>query len=131
VNEFSAINSLFKYCVNFDINERRWPYKYDRWSCSAIADLVGWVEARNPTYNKISVIIEEKLINPTNQQAQASLRVCQMLSNSYKDIHLFRFDDQVGDVFILAGDDIQIVVPPTGYWYFLWNLILRQWIKQN
>jgi hypothetical protein len=86
---------------------------------SAIADLVGWVSFLNPTYNKISVIIEEKLINPTNQQAQASLRVCQMLSNSYKDIHLFRFDDQVGDVFILAGDDIQIVVPPTGYWYFL------------
>ena len=66
-----------------------------------------------------NVIMEEKPINPTNKQAQASLRVCQMLSNSYKDIHLFRFDDQVGDVFILAGDDIQIVVPPTGYWYFL------------
>ena len=33
-----------------------------------------------------------------------------MLSNSYKDIHLFRFDEKTGNVFILAGDDIQIVV---------------------
>jgi hypothetical protein len=66
-----------------------------------------------------NVIIEEKSINPTNKQAQASLRVCQMLSNGYKDIHLFRFDDRIGNVFILAGDDIQIVIPPDGEWYFL------------
>jgi hypothetical protein len=67
----------------------------------------------------LNVIIEEKPINPTNKQAQACLRVCQMLSNGYKDIHLFRFDERLGDVFILAGDDIQIVVPSTGDWYFL------------
>jgi len=42
-----------------------------------------------------------------------------MLSNSYKDIHLFRFDEKTGNVFILAGDDIQIVVPVDGEWYFL------------
>lgn len=42
-----------------------------------------------------------------------------MLSNGYKDIHLFRFDKKIGDVFVLAGDDIQIVIPPTGEWYFL------------
>jgi hypothetical protein len=42
-----------------------------------------------------------------------------MLSNGYKDIHLFRFDDRIGNVFILAGDDIQIVIPPDGEWYFL------------
>lgn len=42
-----------------------------------------------------------------------------MLSNSYKDIHLFRFDEKTGNVFILAGDDIQVVVPVDGEWYFL------------
>lgn len=42
-----------------------------------------------------------------------------MLSNGYKDIHLFRFDNQRGDIFILAGDDIQIVIPASGEWYFL------------
>jgi hypothetical protein len=66
-----------------------------------------------------NVIIEEKRINPTNKQAQASLRVCQMLSNTYQNIHLFRFDDKIGNIFILAGDDIQIVIPPDGEWYFL------------
>ena len=42
-----------------------------------------------------------------------------MLSNDYKDIHLFRFDERIGNVFILAGDDIQIVIPSSGEWYFL------------
>ncbi len=30
----------------------------------------------------------------------------------FKDIHLFRFDDITGDVYILAGDHLQIIVPP-------------------
>lgn len=36
-----------------------------------------------------------------------------MLSNLHQDIHLFRFDEQTADVFILAGanDEHQIVVP--------------------
>ncbi len=44
-----------------------------------------------------------------------------MLSNLYQEIHLFRFDEQTADVFILAGadDEHQIVVPPNGEWYFL------------
>jgi hypothetical protein len=37
-----------------------------------------------------------------------------MLSNYYKDIKLFRFDAQIGDVYILAGDEMQIIVPPDG-----------------
>jgi hypothetical protein len=61
----------------------------------------------------------EKRINPTNKQAHASLILCQMLSNTYQDIHLFRFDNNIGNIFILAGDDIQIVIPPNGGWYFL------------
>ena len=65
------------------------------------------------------MLSEDKPINPTNKQAQACLRVCQMLSNSYKDIHLFRFDERLGNIFILAGDDIQIMIPPSGEWYFL------------
>ncbi|HAG83950.1 MAG TPA: hypothetical protein DCL61_23075 [Cyanobacteria bacterium UBA12227] len=63
--------------------------------------------------------MEEKKINPTDEQAQACLRVCQMLSNCYRDIQLFRFDDQTGDVFILASDELQIIVPRSGNWSFV------------
>jgi hypothetical protein len=44
--------------------------------------------------------IEESTIYPTAEQALACLRVCQMLSNTYRDIHLFRFNEQRGYVFI-------------------------------
>lgn len=47
------------------------------------------------------------------------LRVCQMLSSYYRDIKLFRFDDKTGQVYILAGDDIQVLVPRNGKWRFV------------
>ncbi|MBC6476873.1 MAG: hypothetical protein GDA56_02815 [Hormoscilla sp. GM7CHS1pb] len=65
------------------------------------------------------VIIEEKTIRPTNDQGQSCLRVCQMLSNCYRDIKLFRFSEITGDVYILAGDELQIVVPPNVIWRFI------------
>ncbi|WP_410500446.1 DUF6888 family protein [Chroococcidiopsis sp. SAG 2025] len=58
-------------------------------------------------------------MSPTNEQAQACLRVCQMLSNLYKDIHLFRFDDRTGDIYILAGENLQIIVSPNKPWRFV------------
>lgn len=42
-----------------------------------------------------------------------------MLSNSYRNIELFRFDDQTGVVFVLAGEELQIIVPSNGLWGFL------------
>jgi hypothetical protein len=47
------------------------------------------------------------------------LAIGDWLSNCYRDIRLFRFDDQTGDVYILAGDDMKIIVPFDGAWYFL------------
>lgn len=67
----------------------------------------------------VHATIEEQTIYPTVDQAFACLRVCQMLSNYYRDIRLFRFDDQTGDVFILAADDLRIIVPPNGDWRFV------------
>ncbi|WP_442937052.1 DUF6888 family protein [Nostoc sp.] len=49
---------------------------------------------------------EHSFILPTTEQALACVRVCQMLSNLYKDIRLFRFDDKTGQVYILAGDEL-------------------------
>ncbi|WP_016874192.1 DUF6888 family protein [Chlorogloeopsis fritschii PCC 9212] len=63
--------------------------------------------------------MRRRIILPTIEQAFACVRVCQMLSNLYKDIKLFRFDDKTGEVYILAGDDIQVIVYPNGEWEFL------------
>ncbi|WP_442947544.1 DUF6888 family protein [Nostoc sp.] len=51
---------------------------------------------------------------PTYAQAIACLRVCQMLSNTYRSIELFRFDDQTGVVFIFVNEELQIIVPANG-----------------
>ncbi|WP_404800341.1 DUF6888 family protein [Amazonocrinis nigriterrae] len=56
---------------------------------------------------------------PTTEQALSCVRVCQMLSNLYKDIRLFRFDDRTGEVYILAADELQIIVYPNGEWEFV------------
>ncbi|HEY9893170.1 MAG TPA: hypothetical protein V6D37_15455 [Candidatus Sericytochromatia bacterium] len=56
---------------------------------------------------------------PSNEQALACLCVCQMLSNYYRNIELFRFDDQTGIVFIFANEELQIIVPPNGLWRFI------------
>jgi len=49
----------------------------------------------------------------------ASLQDGSLLLHDYQNIYLFRFDDQIGDVYILAGNELEIVVPPNGIWEFL------------
>ncbi|WP_442936337.1 DUF6888 family protein [Nostoc sp.] len=56
---------------------------------------------------------------PTTEQALVCVRVCQMLSNLYKDIRLFRFDDKTGQVYMLAGDELQVIVLSNGIWDFV------------
>ncbi|MFN7516058.1 MAG: DUF6888 family protein [Dolichospermum sp.] len=68
----------------------------------------------------IDVIIEETTIcNPTAVQALTCLRVCQMVSNSFLDIHIFRFDEIKGYIYILAGDEMEILIFPEGNWRFI------------
>jgi len=42
-----------------------------------------------------------------------------MLSNSYRNIELFRFDPETGVVFIFSSEELQIVVYANGQWRFL------------
>jgi hypothetical protein len=65
------------------------------------------------------VRIEERTIYPTARQALMCLIICQYLSNFYREIELFRFSDITGNVFILAGDDLQILVFRDGTWRFV------------
>ena len=58
-------------------------------------------------------------IQPTIEQALKCLSLCQSLSNMYRDISLFRFDGISGTVFILAGENIQLIVFQNGLWEFI------------
>lgn len=70
-------------------------------------------------YFRVCGRIEEGTINPTDEQAQACLRVCQMLSNCYRDIQLFRFDPESREVYIFVSDELQVMVFPSGNWSFI------------
>ncbi|WP_009632247.1 DUF6888 family protein [Synechocystis sp. PCC 7509] len=57
---------------------------------------------------------------PTNDQAIACVRVCQMLSNGYQPIHVFRYNQKTKTVFILAGitESLEVLIFPDGQWRF-------------
>ncbi|NEP39336.1 MAG: glycoside hydrolase family 32 protein [Okeania sp. SIO2H7] len=42
-----------------------------------------------------------------------------MLSNCFRDIQVFRYNPQERYIFILAGDNLQILVFPNGIWRFI------------
>ena len=53
------------------------------------------------------------------EQAIKSVVICQSLSGLYQDIILFRFDDLKGEIYILAGLDMEIVIYSDRSWEFL------------
>lgn len=63
--------------------------------------------------------MEERRSCQQVDQAFACVRVCQMLSNYYRDLILFRYDALTEEVYILTADNIQVVIPPTGNWRFI------------
>ncbi|WP_019502534.1 DUF6888 family protein [Pseudanabaena sp. PCC 6802] len=42
-----------------------------------------------------------------------------MLSNLYRDIHLFRFDPLTVEIYILAGETLEITITSNGRWRFV------------
>lgn len=67
----------------------------------------------------IYVPIGGKNIYPTTPQALMCVIICQYLSNFYQEIQLFRFSDTTGNVFILASDELQILIFHDGTWRFV------------
>ena len=45
--------------------------------------------------------------------------LCQSLTNTFTSIFIVKVDERTGNVFILAGDNIQIEIYRNGYWRFL------------
>jgi len=60
---------------------------------------------------------QKKLLTP--EQGIMTIIVCQMLSNLFLGIVLFRYDNLTKEVYILASKDIQIKIPSDGKWEFI------------
>ena len=58
---------------------------------------------------------------PSIAQTYASVRVCQMLSNSYVPINVFRYDSKLKTLYIQAGnnDEFAIIINEEGSWEFV------------
>jgi hypothetical protein len=58
---------------------------------------------------------------PTVAQAYGGIYVCQMLSNLYQPINVFRYDANLKTIYIQAGimDQFAIIVNEQGIWKFV------------
>ena len=55
-------------------------------------------------------------ILPTVEQGLRCAYLCQFLTNAYISIQIVRLDERTGKLFILAGDDLEVVVNRDGNW---------------
>ena len=55
----------------------------------------------------------------TVAQALKSVILCQNLLDTYREIYVYRFEPRTGYIFILAGQDIQLVIAQDGNWEFI------------
>lgn len=53
-------------------------------------------------------------MEPTPEQLRESYRVCSELTNMFLSVHLIRLDRRTGEVYILAGDGLQVLIRPNG-----------------
>ncbi len=51
---------------------------------------------------------------PTERQAVRCFIMCQRITQMYLLISLVRLDERTGDIFLLAGDDIQVLINREG-----------------
>ena len=51
---------------------------------------------------------------PTEKQAVKCFFICQQITGMYLPIFLVRLDERTNDIFILAGEDIQILIDHQG-----------------
>jgi hypothetical protein len=57
---------------------------------------------------------------PTEKQKDTAMFVCQLLSNLYQPMNLFRYDRRLKTIYILAGinDGLEILINEDGNWNF-------------
>ena len=94
--------------------------RQDDWRRHCHLILLAYVTLMLPYKDRL-VYFQELVSSPTVEQGFSSIRVCQMLSNLLQAIHLFRFDEVTGEIYILAGenDELEVVIYPDGSWEFV------------
>ncbi|WP_432205686.1 DUF6888 family protein [Synechocystis sp. PCC 7509] len=55
---------------------------------------------------------------PTDAQILTCFILCQRLTMMYRPLYLVCLDKPTGEVFILAGEEMQILIDRTGKWRF-------------
>ncbi|MEZ2236373.1 MAG: DUF6888 family protein [Microcoleus sp.] len=56
---------------------------------------------------------------PTAEQSIMCVILCQSLTNTFTPVFIVRLDERTGNLFILAGDNIEIEIDRDGSWRFL------------
>jgi hypothetical protein len=58
---------------------------------------------------------------PTQQQLVTAAFLCQLLSNLYQPIQVFRYDQRFRTIYVQAGvsDEIALVIDEDGSWEFV------------
>jgi len=71
--------------------------------------------------DKLCYIIYESFSLPTQQQLLTAAFLCQLLSNLYQPIQVFRYDRRFKTIYMQAGinDDIALVIDEDGSWEFV------------
>jgi hypothetical protein len=54
----------------------------------------------------------------TPAQAMTGIRLCHNITNMYRSIELIRLDERTGNLFVLVGEEIEIVISQNGQWRF-------------
>lgn len=55
---------------------------------------------------------------PTVAQLKTCFDLCQRLTLMYRPISLVCFDEKLGTIFLLAGEETEILIYPDGRWRF-------------
>ncbi|MCL6751482.1 hypothetical protein KBT16_11095 [Nostoc sp. CCCryo 231-06] len=58
---------------------------------------------------------------PTQKQSDTAIFLCQLLSNLYQPIQVFRYDQKLKTLYIQAGlnDEIAVIINQDGNWIFV------------
>lgn len=69
----------------------------------------------------ISGVCFEGCSLPTQQQSNTAIFLCQLLSNLYQPIQVFRYDQTLKTIYIQAGatDEIALIIKEDGNWDFV------------